>query len=103
MAHVIIVEVNLHKGFFVYHISYVSDLLKEHPEYLFFQDMLKSNIRYNISFFLAKMIADGWYIAGQSQDKHSLIYTLILNGSNEAESGEEMTVATWPVGSQIDI
>jgi len=81
MSFVILVEVVLKKGYAIEHLNYTPELISTYPEYFFFQDMLKSNIRYNISFFLGKMINDGWIIAGQSQDKHRLVYTLVLNKS----------------------
>jgi len=103
MTFVILVEINLSKGFFVYHINYVPELLKEYPKYFFFQDMLKSSVRYNISFFLSSMINDGWRIVGQSQSNNSLFYTLSLPNDQESSSGEFVPEPSFSIGSEDKI
>ena len=77
-TYVIVVETRPEQNFVVYHIEYSRDLLINHKELLFFQDMLKSNIRYTISLFLQKMLELGWEIIGQSQNKTSIYYTMRL-------------------------
>jgi hypothetical protein len=77
-TYVIVVEARPEQNFIVYHIEYSRELLINHNEYIFFQDMLKSNIRYTISVFLQKMLELGWDIIGQSQNKTSIYYTMRL-------------------------
>ena len=84
---VIILETRPKTGFATFHIEYTKELLQEHNEYMFFQDMLKSNLRYSIVFLLQKLLKDGWKIIGQSQDETSLFYTLsITYKSTESDS-----------------
>ena len=75
---VIILEVRPKSGFATFHIEYCKELLQEHNEYMFFQDMLKSSMRYSITFLLQKLLKDGWTIIGQSQNEISLFYTLSI-------------------------
>jgi len=89
MSHVIIVETRPENGFIVYHIEYGSRLLTEKPEYMYFQDMLKSNIRYKTCFFLEQLFDKGWTLLGQSQDKKSIFYTLLLNESKKTKNTKE--------------
>ena len=75
---VIILETRPTHGFATFHIEYCKELLQTHSEYLFFQDMLKSNLRYSITFLLQKLLTDGWTVVGQSQGGGSLFYTLTI-------------------------
>ena len=43
---------------------------------MYFQDMLSSNVRYKISFFLQTLLEEGWNLIGQSQNNSSIFYTL---------------------------
>ena len=76
MVFVIIVETRPEQNFIVYHIDYTPALITQHSKYMYFQDMLKSNIRYKISFFLQTLLDDDWEIVGQSQNRKSIFYTL---------------------------
>ena len=75
---VIIVETRPETASVVYHIQYTKLFLQKNPKYNYFSDMLKSNIRYNMIFFLEQLLNEGWEIRGQSQNKNSMFYTLIL-------------------------
>ena len=76
---VIILETRPTHGFATFHIEYCKELLQTHPEYLFFQDMLESNLRYSMTFLLQKLLTDGWTVVGQSQGGGSLFYTLKIS------------------------
>jgi len=75
---VIILETRPSNGFATYHIEYCKELVQEHNEYMFFQDMLKSSLRYSITFLIQKLLTDGWVMLGQSQNSTSLFYTLSI-------------------------
>lgn len=75
-TYVIVVETRPEQNFIIYHIDYSRELIQNHHEYLFFQDMLKSNSRLTISLFLQKMLELGWDVIGQSQNNLSLYYTM---------------------------
>jgi len=76
MVFVVIIEVKPETNFVVYHIEYSASLLTTHPKYMYFQDMLSSNVRYKISFFLQTLLEEGWNLIGQSQNNSSIFYTL---------------------------
>tara|TARA_B110000902_G_scaffold198174_1_gene224900 strand:+ start:302 stop:553 length:252 start_codon:yes stop_codon:yes gene_type:complete len=74
--YVVIVEMKPDINFVVYHIEYEKELIQNHPEYMFFQDMLKSNMRMKGATFLRTMLEREWNIISQSQNNKSLYYTL---------------------------
>ena len=73
---VIIVETRPDHNFVVFHIEYTKELLHNHPEYIFFQDMLKSNMRMKTTLFLQTMLERGWVLMAQSQNSASIFHTL---------------------------
>lgn len=73
---VVILEVRPDQKFVVYHIEYDKLLLQEHPEYLFFQEMLASDKRIKIAQFLQLMFDHDWVLLTQSQNVISVYYTL---------------------------
>ena len=75
-VYIIMVEVRPSNNFVVYHIEYDKELLQKHGEHLFFQDMLKSNLRMKISVFLQTMMTRNWTILLQSQNHESIFFTL---------------------------
>lgn len=105
MSHIVIAECKTEQNFIVYHLEYSRDLIQTHNEYYFFQDMLKSNIRYRTATFLEKMLGLGWTIIGQSQNKTSIYYTLhklfVIKDGNvkttESLSGDELPEAMFPI------
>jgi len=103
MVYVIIIEVRPEQNFIVYHINYTRELLTKHNKYIYFQDMLKSNIRYNASTLLQKLLEDGWDMIGQSQDKKSIYYTLsnrVLDAENMSSSSESLPEAYQPISDE---
>ncbi len=76
MREFIIVETRPSNGFVVYHIEYTSELLSKYPEYSFFSDMLRTNLRMKTVLFLRTMESKGWRIDSQSQDTTSIYYTM---------------------------
>lgn len=76
---VIVIEVRTVSSFLIYHIEYDKELVMHHTEYLFFQDMLRSNLRMNICTFLPIMFKRGWTVVSQSQNANSLFYTLAVD------------------------
>ena len=101
---VVIAECRPEQGFIVYHLEYSRDLIQDHNEYVFFQDMLKSNIRYRTSTFIEKMLGLGWDIVGQSQNNLSIFYTLqktyIKEGKvkgSDSSSGDELPDASQAI------
>lgn len=75
-SYVVIVEMRPNTNFVVYHIEYEKELLQRHSEYIFFQDMLRSNLRMKGATFLRTMLEREWTVVSQSQNDESLYYTL---------------------------
>lgn len=96
---VIIVEVKPEMNFVVYHIEYDKELLRTHSEYLFFQDMLRSNMRMKISRFLQMMFERGWSLVSQSQNKKSMFYTMAKDFTDQVEIASR--VPTLPPSSPV--
>lgn len=103
MLYIIIVEVRPEQNFIVYHIEYTKDLLTNHNKYIYFQDMLKSNIRYKASFFLQQLLGEGWCLEGQSQCEKSIYYTLsnsTLDTDAMSSSADSLPEAKHAVSSE---
>jgi len=103
MLYLIVLEVRPEQNFIVYHIDYTRSLLQNHNKYLYFQDMLKSNIRYKASFLLQQLLGEGWNMVGQSQNEKSIYYTLTndtLDIDDMSSSTDSLQEAKQPVSAE---